>query len=337
MGRAGILYEEVAEAAERMLLAGVSPTLEKLRAQLGAGSYSTLSKHLQSWRMMKQQEPEPASPPDPVGAAVGKVWQEIRLAAEAEIDKVKTESLERVHEAEQKLVQSEEYAQTRVAECMAEIHALKNTCETQANQYQTCVEQLRQAEQQCVVLTQSLEKAQVREKALQEQQAAFMAHMHAEFDGFKQQQQQHAAFLQETFERWLLTTEKHLKVYDQTCLKTHETVSGLAEGVRMLHTKTDALSAHLQNHDHWMRTSYEKTRQEALQWKEQLAACAAEREVLSESLKQQKQESTARERKQSQEWGAMFEKYTQTHTQHYEHLKEKIMLLAKNIEKNENK
>ena len=48
MARPGILYVEVKQAAEDLSAKGITPTIERLRQRLGAGSFSTISKHLRS-------------------------------------------------------------------------------------------------------------------------------------------------------------------------------------------------------------------------------------------------------------------------------------------------
>lgn len=46
----GITYEQVALAAQKLLELGQSPTTKAVRAELGSGSQSTITKHLRQWR-----------------------------------------------------------------------------------------------------------------------------------------------------------------------------------------------------------------------------------------------------------------------------------------------
>ena len=51
MARTGVTYEQVKDVAELLTKAGESPTIEKVRLELGGtGSYSTLSRHIKQWR-----------------------------------------------------------------------------------------------------------------------------------------------------------------------------------------------------------------------------------------------------------------------------------------------
>lgn len=56
MGRSGISYEQVSEAASALVAAGEIPTYARIRSALGdQGSSSTIGKHLQRW---KEQQPD---------------------------------------------------------------------------------------------------------------------------------------------------------------------------------------------------------------------------------------------------------------------------------------
>ena len=50
MSRVGITFEEVATIAENISKNGEMPTIDKVRMALGTGSFTTISKYLNSWR-----------------------------------------------------------------------------------------------------------------------------------------------------------------------------------------------------------------------------------------------------------------------------------------------
>jgi len=50
MGRAGVTYEEVAEAARSLIEEGRRATAAAVRERLGRGSLTTIQRHLQTWR-----------------------------------------------------------------------------------------------------------------------------------------------------------------------------------------------------------------------------------------------------------------------------------------------
>jgi chromosome segregation ATPase len=49
MGRPGISYEKIVEAAEELIKEGVSPTINEVRRLIGTGSNSTIAKHLKAF------------------------------------------------------------------------------------------------------------------------------------------------------------------------------------------------------------------------------------------------------------------------------------------------
>ena len=50
MGRAGITYTEVARAANELIEAGQTPTIERIRGHIGSGSYTTIAAYLKKWK-----------------------------------------------------------------------------------------------------------------------------------------------------------------------------------------------------------------------------------------------------------------------------------------------
>ena len=65
MANTGITQEDVFEAIETLARKKVEPTLANIRTQLGTGSLSTISKHLQRWRQVqKSSTPTPEVPQD---------------------------------------------------------------------------------------------------------------------------------------------------------------------------------------------------------------------------------------------------------------------------------
>jgi chromosome segregation ATPase len=107
MARLGITFEQVEIAAETILAAGKNPTIERVRRLLGdTGSNSTLSKHLNDWRstrLMATRDdlPAPHLPPDPVHAAVNRVWQQIYQEAEANTQSVQAKAAAEIEAIQQ--------------------------------------------------------------------------------------------------------------------------------------------------------------------------------------------------------------------------------------------
>lgn len=90
MARSGVTEEQVAHAADELLLAGERPTIERVRASLGTGSPNTLIRHLDAWwkrlgeRLLetRRQIDLPDAPPQ-VSEAASTLWK-LALAKAAE-------------------------------------------------------------------------------------------------------------------------------------------------------------------------------------------------------------------------------------------------------------
>lgn len=98
MGRLGLTYQDVAEAADKLLLQHESPTMESVRQYLGGtGSFTTLSKHLNTWRSKRlmatvKEDPNRIIPPDQVSQAVQGVWEQLTNQANQEVVALKQET-----------------------------------------------------------------------------------------------------------------------------------------------------------------------------------------------------------------------------------------------------
>jgi hypothetical protein len=94
MGRDGITYEMVAEAAKRLVAAGVNPTNDAVRVELGnRGSKGTISPLLRKWREGSENVTESASkglPADLIDV-VRTVYERLEAAAQARIEQMRTE------------------------------------------------------------------------------------------------------------------------------------------------------------------------------------------------------------------------------------------------------
>lgn len=105
MPRLGITLDEVLLAADQIKSDGNTPTIEKIRQIIGAGSNTTISKHLNIWKEQAfsqkiNKNHKPASS-DLVKLAAEKVWQQIREEADAEILAIQNESQAKIKHAEE--------------------------------------------------------------------------------------------------------------------------------------------------------------------------------------------------------------------------------------------
>ncbi|MEK8088389.1 DNA-binding protein [Thermithiobacillus plumbiphilus] len=78
MARIGISFEDVRDAALKLQDQDLLPTVERVRAQLGSGSHSTIARHLRDWRT-QQEKPAEGSPLPPAALnSLGAAWQALQ-------------------------------------------------------------------------------------------------------------------------------------------------------------------------------------------------------------------------------------------------------------------
>lgn len=95
MSRPGVTYTELANAASKIIDEGNIPTLDRIRAKLGTGSYSTLSVLLKEWKAkqaLQQQYAANSNLPDELVTAVQKVWETINEKTGDQLEKIRQES-----------------------------------------------------------------------------------------------------------------------------------------------------------------------------------------------------------------------------------------------------
>ncbi len=115
VGREGIIYEQVADAADSLLAQGERPTQLAVRARLGTGSLNTIQRHLSQWRAA---QPLAAPSGAPLPAVIARAFHDELARAVAD---ARQELEQRVNLAQQ---ESEELA--RDGEAMqAELDAVR--------------------------------------------------------------------------------------------------------------------------------------------------------------------------------------------------------------------
>lgn len=106
MGRYGVDYISVREAAEVLTANGEAVTVERVRATLGSGSFTTLGRHLRTWR--RTQDPATVSDgalPDLINDAAQTVWNNLSRAAEQRVAEAQTAAQTAVVAMEERLTE----------------------------------------------------------------------------------------------------------------------------------------------------------------------------------------------------------------------------------------
>lgn len=109
MGRIGVSYEEVAQAAQQAQGKGKSPTVDNVRLIIGTGSKSTISRHLRDWRDQQgiARGSDGAIPSELLGLVKG-LWERLRDTVEQKAYDYRREADEKVKQISQQLSQSQQ-------------------------------------------------------------------------------------------------------------------------------------------------------------------------------------------------------------------------------------
>ena len=76
MGRGGVTFTEVDEAARYLQGLGRNPTVDAIRERLGTGSNTTLAEHLRRWKAL-QMDGE-GKLPQPLLELVSGLWESLQ-------------------------------------------------------------------------------------------------------------------------------------------------------------------------------------------------------------------------------------------------------------------
>ncbi len=107
MARPGVTYLDVSNAAQQLVAAGRTPTIETIRIALGTGSNSTLGVHLKTWKSKQDQTQQIATAeniPEELISALKGVWERVMNQSE---DRIQTFQ----YETQQELIQLKQEVQ----------------------------------------------------------------------------------------------------------------------------------------------------------------------------------------------------------------------------------
>jgi len=106
MARPGVTYLDVANAAQQLVAASKTPTIESIRIALGTGSNSTLGNHLRTWKSKQDQTQQIAtkeSIPGELIAALKGVWDRVMNQSEEKIQVVQQETQQELIQLKQEM------------------------------------------------------------------------------------------------------------------------------------------------------------------------------------------------------------------------------------------
>ena len=95
MARPGVTYIDVSNAAQQLVAAGRTPTIETIRIELGTGSNSTLGTHLKTWKSKQDSTQQIATKeniPEELISALKGVWERVMNQSEDRIQLIHRET-----------------------------------------------------------------------------------------------------------------------------------------------------------------------------------------------------------------------------------------------------
>ncbi|MFK5949667.1 MAG: DNA-binding protein, partial [Methylococcales bacterium] len=92
MARAGINYIDVTKAAQAIYDKGQNPTVDRVLAQLGSGSKSTIAPLLKQWKAEQDQVVDSAGLSDDILKAVKGIHDRLHQSAEVKIEQAMADS-----------------------------------------------------------------------------------------------------------------------------------------------------------------------------------------------------------------------------------------------------
>ena len=115
MGRNGVTYKEIAQAAERLQRQGINPTVIRV-IEITGGSAGTVGKHLKRWRGIQTGEIDCTQLPPDLMKKVAELYQEVRKTGEKEAETLRIElnkAKKRIVELEAMIEQMKSFANVK--------------------------------------------------------------------------------------------------------------------------------------------------------------------------------------------------------------------------------
>ena len=140
MARIGVAYRDVAEAADAVKRRGEEPTVDRVRAELGTGSKSTIAPLLKQWRTELLEEGVLQGLPADLVTALSALHQRTQQHAELQVEQMRAH----ITAAEQEHTE----AQLRSKERIAELHRVATNLETELTQQKDALREQNQVLEQ---------------------------------------------------------------------------------------------------------------------------------------------------------------------------------------------
>lgn len=314
MGRTGVSYEEVAQAAQESQGKGKSPTVDNVRLLVGSGSKTTIARHLRDWRNQQgiARGSDGAIPCELLGLVKG-LWERLRDTVEQKAYDYQCESDAKVKQIQQQLAQ----AQQQNAELQKQCHQL----EEKMHQQTEINHQLQGA-----LVLEKQENAKISERATsqeshrQEQQTE-IKWLHQLLEQVQQNLEHYQAATQKLRQEQLFEFEKQRNEYEQKISQLQQQITSITAEKSLYQAQHEQKHTLLEK----LQSTHEALNQEAQDVKTQY-----------HSLSQEYSRLTQQHHEQSHDYELKKQSVTELQSKLMAY-KDKITLLEKTLEKAEDK
>jgi len=154
MGRIGVAYQDVAQAARYCQGVNQAPTVENIRQHLKSGSNSTIARYLREWKENSGLEATTNNPkiPEELLQLIEGLWERLQMQADERIDQHQVEAKAAIQSLQQQLAQ----VQREKREQEVQHHRLEEQYHQEISFRQQLQEQLTAEQQKNQVLIERL-------------------------------------------------------------------------------------------------------------------------------------------------------------------------------------
>lgn len=103
MSRIGIVYNDVANAAIKLMGLKENPTVDRVREVLGTGSKSTIARHLKVWKANNGQVASSNDLPTELVSIISSLWENLKSSSEQAIFQHQEQTVQQINEMQNKL------------------------------------------------------------------------------------------------------------------------------------------------------------------------------------------------------------------------------------------
>lgn len=252
---AGISYQDVADAVIKLQGLEKNTTVDNVRAELGTGSKSTITRHLRAWKETNNQAPQNSSLPTELQSITQGLWERLQGDAQQKITQHQEEAAEREDVLQEQL----RLAQQQTLELIAKNEQLseqlqqqfKNNEELQKTNTALEIDKIKLQEQSC-----AQEKQITQEQNENHRLHQLLKHMQDNFEHYQ-------TSMQKQREEQTLLMEKQNNTFQNEKIILQDEINSQKNQILQLEQKTYQTNFDLQRfeeqHHHLQQNHLEQT------------------------------------------------------------------------------